>query len=110
MKTQLRMLFKRLGFAFLLVNLLPASPIAAPKKKSPMEKPKQEVKAKPNTLDFEADVIEGQRKAPELFLQTEVQKPSLDSVLFQRKDFNDFHAADSIRRPRLAEPPAGGKK
>ncbi len=56
-------------------------------------------------LNFEGEVIEGQKKTPEIFLQTEVQKPSLESVLYQRKDFNDFHAVDSKQRPRLPDPP-----
>lgn len=56
-------------------------------------------------LNFEGEVIEGQKKTPEIFLQTEVQKPSLESVLYQRKDFNDFHAVDSRQRPRLPDPP-----
>ena len=60
---------------------------------------------KSDVLDFDADVIEGQKKAPEIFLQTDVQKPALDTVLYQRRDFNDFHASDSRVRPRLADPP-----
>jgi hypothetical protein len=64
-----------------------------------------------DVLDFDADIIEGQKKAPELFLQTEVQKLSLDAVLYQRKDFNSFHTVDASRRPRLAEPvKEGGAK
>lgn len=60
---------------------------------------------KAQVLDFEADVIEGQKKAPELFLQLDVQKPDLSSVLYDRKHFNDFHAIESKRRPRLSTPP-----
>ena len=56
---------------------------------------------RPKTLDFEADVIEGQRKAPDLFLQTESQHLSPDAMIFLRNNFNDFHAVDRTRRPRL---------
>jgi hypothetical protein len=60
---------------------------------------------KADVLNFEGDVIEGQKKVPELFLQTDVQRLSLESVLYQRKNFNDFHAVDSKQRPRLSDPP-----
>lgn len=62
---------------------------------------------KPEVLDFDADVIEGQKKAPDIFLQTDVQKPSIDAVLYQRRHFNDFHAQDSKLRPRLGDSPRG---
>lgn len=65
---------------------------------------RKDPRRKEEVLDFEADVIEGQKKAPELFLQLDVQKPDLSSVLFERKHFNDFHAVDSKRRPRLSDP------
>lgn len=61
-------------------------------------------------LDFEAEVIEGQKRAPEVFLQTTVEKPSLEEVLYQRKNFNDFHAVDSKLRPRLSDPAEGARK
>lgn len=52
-------------------------------------------------LNFEGDVIEGQKKTPEIFLQTEVERPSIETILYQRKDFNEFHLVDSKHRPRL---------
>jgi hypothetical protein len=60
---------------------------------------------KADVLNFEGDVIEGEKKVPELFLQTDVQRLSLESVLYQRKNFNDFHSVDSKQRPRLSDPP-----
>ena len=59
---------------------------------------------RPEVLDFEGDVIEGQKKAPELFLQLDVEKADLSSVLYDRRDFNDFHAVDSKRRPKFSDP------
>lgn len=50
-------------------------------------------------LDFEAEVIEGQRKAPQLFLQMDVGTPDLDSVMYLRQNFNDFHAVEKNRKP-----------
>ena len=60
-------------------------------------------------MDFEGDVIEGQNKAPELFLQLDVEKPDLSAVLYDRKDFNDFHRVDGKRRPMLSNPKAVAK-
>ena len=54
-----------------------------------------------NVLNFEADVIEGERKNPNVFIQLDVGTPNLDTVLFQRSNFNDFHAQDKNRRPLL---------
>lgn len=65
---------------------------------------------KVDTLNFEGDVIEGQKKAPDIFMQTTAERPALDSVLYQRKDFNDFHKVDSMRRPRLSDPPKREQK
>lgn len=51
-------------------------------------------------LSFEADVVEGEKRRPDLFLQTDVEDLSLDNILYIRRDFNDFHSIDSKRRPR----------
>lgn len=50
-------------------------------------------------LDFETEVIEGQRKAPQLFLQMDVGTPDLDAVMYLRGNFNDFHAVEKNRKP-----------
>ena len=73
-----------------------AQPVAPPAAKAPG--------SRPEVLDFEGDVIEGQKKAPELFLQLDVEKADLSSVLYDRRDFNDFHAVDSKRRPKISDP------
>lgn len=53
----------------------------------------------PQVLDFDSDVIEGERKSPDLFLQLHVDTPNLDTLLYQRRNFNDFHAVEKNRRP-----------
>lgn len=61
-------------------------------------------KAKPpanNVLDFEADVIEGERTAPSILIQMDLQSPNLDTLVFQRKNFNDFHLIDVKRKPKF---------
>ena len=59
---------------------------------------------KPDVFDFESDVIEGQKKAPELFLQLEMESTDLSAVLYDRKNFNDFSAVDLKRRSLLSKP------
>ena len=59
---------------------------------------------KNEVMDFEGDLIEGERKAPELFLQLDTETADLGAVLYDRKNFNDFHAVDRNRRPRLSSP------
>jgi hypothetical protein len=53
-----------------------------------------------NVLDFEADVIEGERSGPSILIQMDLQAPTLDTLVFQRKNFNDFHAIDMKRKPK----------
>jgi len=62
---------------------------------------------RPQILDFEADVIEGVRKAPQLFLQMEIETPSLDTAIYNRKNFNDFHVVEKDRRPLYQPVPRG---
>ena len=56
-------------------------------------------KNKPGVLDFEAELIEGERKSPDLFLQLQSGTPNLDAIMFQRTNFNDFHNIEKRRRP-----------
>ena len=67
-------------------------------------------KAQSNILDFEAELIEGQSKRPDMFLQTEAQSLSLESILFLRKDFNDFQQVDRFRRPGYFERTRGVRR
>jgi|GEM_PF-1640149 len=55
-------------------------------------------------LDFDADVIEGERQRPDFLFQTGTPGVSLDSLLFGRKDFNDFLKVDKKRRPTYVVP------
>ena len=69
-------------------------------------------------MDFEADVIEGEKKAPDLFLQMDTDAADMSAVLYERSNFNDFHRTDRQYRPRLnafqkgvrTNPPKGGKR
>ncbi len=60
--------------------------------------------AKKNTvMDFEAEVIDGQKKAPELFLQMDSEKAELNTILYDRKNFNDFAPVNTQLRPTFSE-------
>lgn len=59
---------------------------------------------KDNVLDFEGDVVEGERKSPDIFIQLEEDKPRVQGVYFKRADFNDFHRVDHMRRPLVQIP------
>jgi hypothetical protein len=83
--------FRRYVVPFLVTLCLTSSAFAA-EKKAPAE-------SNSNVLNFEADLIEGERKRPDLFLQIGSQKLSLDAILYRRNDFNDFHKDDKNRRP-----------
>jgi hypothetical protein len=61
----------------------------------------QEKNQKVNTLDFEGEVIEGEAMRPMLYLQIESPDLDLNNILYQRKDFNDFHKIDKVRRNRF---------
>jgi hypothetical protein len=56
-------------------------------------------KHRAGVLDFEAELIEGERKSPDMFLQLQSGTPNLDAILFQRTNFNDFHNLEKHRRP-----------
>ena len=63
---------------------------------------------KPPVINFEAELIEGKRKNPDLFLQTSGGLAQIDGVIYLRQNFNDYHALDRKRRPRLR--PFTGKR
>lgn len=54
------------------------------------------------TLDFEGELIEGEKKGPDLLYQTENMQMQLDDILYTRSDFNDIHSSDSKKRPRFS--------
>lgn len=56
---------------------------------------------KVKTLYFEGEVIEGEAMRPMLYLQIESPDLDLNNILYQRRDFNDFHKIDKVRRNRF---------
>jgi hypothetical protein len=74
------------------------------------EKKVDTAKENPAVLDFEADIIEGERKNPQLFLQLGSTTPDLNTVLYMREDFNDFHNIEKKRKPRYQTRRQSGKK
>jgi hypothetical protein len=58
---------------------------------------------KSNVLDFDADIIQGERRRPDLFVQLGGTKTSMEAVLYSRQNFNDYHSVDQILRPGFYE-------
>lgn len=54
-----------------------------------------------NTLDFGADIIEGELKKPQLFVELGANIEDMTSIIHLRDNFNDFHAIDQKRRLRF---------
>jgi hypothetical protein len=65
--------------------------------------------AQARVLDFDAEVIEGEKQRPDFLFQTGTPGVSLDSLLFGRKDFNDFLKVDKKRRPGYVAPSGKGE-
>lgn len=65
--------------------------------------PPKETAKKNTVMDFEAEVIDGQKKAPELFLQMDSEKAELNTILYDRKNFNDFAPVNTQLRPTFSE-------
>lgn len=61
-----------------------------------------------NVLDFDADVIEGEKKKPDLLLQLGSDYENLDSLVYFRNDFTDFMQKGLSRFKKLKTGP--GKK
>jgi hypothetical protein len=90
----------QLGLLILTLIGINESLYAEASKAKSQTKSTEVTKAKSNVLDFEADVIEGERVAPSLFVQMDLGAPKLDTLMFQRKNFNDFHSIDMRRKPK----------
>lgn len=55
---------------------------------------------KEQILDFEGEVIEGERKKPEVFLQVSTKELDFGSLVYLRKNFNDYLEMDRRSRTR----------
>jgi hypothetical protein len=93
--------FLLLSVSLLLVRSASAAgPDKAAKEKAP---------ERSNVLNFDADVIQGERKRPDLFIQLGGATTNMEAVLYGRQNFNDFHAVDQVLRPSFYEVPRGTK-
>jgi hypothetical protein len=54
-----------------------------------------------NVMDFEGDVIQGEKKRPDLFLDLKMSDVQTDDFLYQRADFNDFFKFDKKFRTKF---------
>ncbi|MFL5813141.1 MAG: hypothetical protein ACJ763_06150 [Bdellovibrionia bacterium] len=57
----------------------------------------------PSVLNFDADVIEGEKSNPDLFIQLGNQQPSLQAVIYGRKNFNEFQKHEAPWKPVYRE-------
>lgn len=80
-------------------EVAPQLPAGSARPAAPVQR-KQTPKQEP-VINFDADVIEGKKKAPDLFLQNEVERLAPDTMVFIRKDFNEFHQQDRGSRPQF---------
>jgi hypothetical protein len=55
-------------------------------------------------LNFQDDFVRGRSLSPDFLLQLAQSPRSLDSVIYFRKDFNDFHQVDMKSRPKFFAP------
>ena len=79
---------------------------AAPKEKSDLSLGKKSTAARKqaprdHVLDFEGEVIEGERRRPDLFLQMSIDNVKFDSLIYNRDDFNDYLEVDRKSRTRF---------
>jgi len=56
--------------------------------------------AKDNVIDFEGEIIEGERKRPELYLQLSSSELDVGEILYLRDNFNDYLDTDKRMKPR----------
>lgn len=81
-----------------------SEPSAAPATPSNLKTELSPKKGKDNVgaiLDFEGEVIEGERRRPDLFLQISIDNVKFDSLIYNRDDFNDYLEVDRKSRNKF---------
>jgi hypothetical protein len=93
--------------SLLLAVLILSGTAWAQKPNKAAEKPSEKKPAKEKVLDFKEQVIEGsidfkgeetEHKSSPLFLQLGKGDSSVDSIVFKRSNFNDFHEVQMKQR------------
>ena len=57
--------------------------------------PEKSKPGKSAVVELDAELIEGETRRPLLFLEFDKHTPTMDSIIFQRLDFNDFRKVNS---------------
>ena len=52
------------------------------------------------TLNFDGDVIEGERKRPDMFLELKSDELNIEASVYSRPDFNDFFENEKELTPK----------
>lgn len=102
LEVETRIKFRSMAMFFVFFLISHGAIFAAEKNQSSLKRGG----ATPNVLDFDADIIEGERSGPSLLVQLDLQAPGLDTLIFQRKNFNDFHVIDMKRKPKYRGRPS----
>lgn len=55
-------------------------------------------------LNFETDFVRGRALSPAFLLQLGQAPKDLDTIVYLRRDFNDFHRVDRKTRPKFYSP------
>lgn len=98
MEKSLKLISKSLFFIFL-VAIIPIFIFAqVPAETPPSGGATGEAKA--NTLNFDGDVIEGERKRPDMFLELKSDELNIEASIYSRSDFNDFFETEKDIIPR----------
>lgn len=76
-------------------------PAAAPTAQSATPTAAPAPSGRGQVLDFEGEVIEGERRRPDLFLQMSIENVKFESLMYNREDFNDYLEVDRKSRTRF---------
>lgn len=49
-------------------------------------------------MEFQGDIIEGNRKTPSVFLELGSREVSLESLIFRRTNFNDYQEVENTKQ------------
>lgn len=80
------------------VSIIHADPQIRPQAPPPVPAPAPPSAS--NDVEAETDGAEQERTTPSIFLKVDTSTPTLDSLVYQRADFNDYLKLDAKQRLR----------
>lgn len=85
-------IIKQISFTFTILILLGSQSFA--------QNSRKESNSGTKVLDFEADVIEGDKVRPDLFLDLKTDDLIIDDLLYMRNNFDDYYKIDTVKKPK----------